>query len=358
MIRIGSILFVAVVQTALAVDVSLPTSNDNLLHHRYEEFYQRTARPDDSAWQGGMYGLVRNARIRQGESVYTRFHEGIDIKPLYRDKRGDPLDSVRTIASGIVVYANERAGHSNYGKYVVVEHIWSGSPYYSVYAHLQDIWIDSGDVVERGDPIGRLGYTGAGITRSRAHLHLEICMLYNANFQVWYEEEHAATDTNRHGIFNGKNLAGMDPARFLRYMMDNPSHDVSDFLAREQTLYTVQFARNATGRLDLVERYDWLLTREPEDSDQSWRVSFTGGGIPLRVEPVEEQTDRPIVCFVAEVPTPITYASKRVLQRSGGYCTLSPAGDRLVALLNSGEHDDETPSARARGGAGDIEDED
>ncbi len=320
--------------SAYAVHVSLPTSNDNLLTGRLEEFYQRTVRAGDSAWQGGMYGLVRNARTVRGEDIYTRFHEGIDIKPLYRDERGNPLDSVRAISSGVVVHVNDRAGHSNYGKYVVVEHIWDGSPYYSLYAHLNEVWIDSGTVVDAGELLGRLGYTGAGINRARAHLHLEICLLYNSAFQVWYEEEHATADSNFHGIFNGKNLAGLDPARFLGYMIEHPRRSVSDFLAGEELLYTIQFPRSPSGNLDLVDRYDWLLTREPRKRDRSWKVSFTSGGVPIRVEPIEEETERAIVCFVAETKTPVVYASKRALRRTGGYCTLSPAGDKMVELLN------------------------
>lgn len=320
--------------TAHAVHVSLPTSNDNLLTGRLEDFYQRTARAGDSAWQGGMYGLVRNSRTVRGAEVHTRFHEGIDIKPLYRDERGNPLDSVRAISSGVVVHVNDRAGNSNYGRYVVVEHIWDGSPYYSLYAHLNEVWIDSGTVVDAGDLLGRLGYTGAGINRARAHLHLEICMLYNSAFHVWYQEEHAARDSNFHGIFNGKNLAGLDPARFLGYMIEHPRRSVSDFLADEELLYTIQFPRNRSGYLDLIDRYEWLLTREPGKSDRSWKVSFTNGGVPIRVEPIDEETERAIVCYVAETRTPVVYASKRALRRTGGYCTLSPAGDKLVELLN------------------------
>lgn len=322
------------VSAAHAVHVSLPTSNDNLLGIRLDDFYQRTARSGDSAWQGGMYGLVRNARTIRGEEIYTRFHEGIDIKPLYRDERGEPLDSVRSISGGIVVYVNGRAGHSNYGKYVVVEHIWDGSLYYSLYAHLNEVWVDSGAVIDGGDLLGRLGYTGAGINRARAHLHLEICMLYNSAFQIWYEEEHTPRDSNFHGIFNGRNLAGFDPARFLSYMIEHPRRSVPDFLADEDLLYTIQLPRNLSGYLDLIDRYDWLLTREPEKSDRSWRISFISGGVPIRVEPIEEETEKTIVCYVAERQTPVVYASKRALKRKGDDCSLSPAGERIVDLLN------------------------
>ena len=49
--------------------------------------------------------------------LYTRFHEGIDIRPLQRDADGEPLDIVHSIAAGKVAYANIVPSYSNYGRY-------------------------------------------------------------------------------------------------------------------------------------------------------------------------------------------------------------------------------------------------
>ena len=85
--------------------------------------------------------------------VYTRFHEGIDIKPVHRNASGEPLDEVRAIADGEVVHVNLVPGYSNYGKYIVIEHRWEGSNYYSLYGHLSSISVQPGDRVKRGQPI-------------------------------------------------------------------------------------------------------------------------------------------------------------------------------------------------------------
>ncbi len=57
---------------------------------------------------------------------------------------GEPLDEVRAIADGKIVHTNLVPGHSNYGSYVVIEHRWGGSNYYSLYGHLSTIAVKPG----------------------------------------------------------------------------------------------------------------------------------------------------------------------------------------------------------------------
>ncbi len=76
------------------------------------------------------------------------FHKGIDI----RAPRGTP---VRAIYAGEVVYADWFRG---YGNLVIIDH---GSSYYSLYAHLDQIICQQGEVVNKGDKIGYVGDTGS-----------------------------------------------------------------------------------------------------------------------------------------------------------------------------------------------------
>src|SRR5881628_1983081 len=118
------------VQTSLSqgLDLVLPTDNDGLFSGDGAAFYQYVERNykgvKSTPWEGGRYGFVRDPVEASGELVYTRFHEGIDIRPMQRDARGEPLDEVRAIASGKVVHTSLVPGYSNYGKYVVIEHPW------------------------------------------------------------------------------------------------------------------------------------------------------------------------------------------------------------------------------------------
>ncbi len=205
--------------------LTLPTDNDALFRGGGAEFYQYIIRDfkgvKSKPWQGGRYGFVRNPVETSSGLLYTRFHEGIDIRPVRRDPAGEPLDEVRAIASGTVVYTNRTPRFSSYGNYVVVEHRWDHASYYSLYAHLAAIDVQQGTKVERGGRLGRLGYTGEGLDRERAHLHLELNLLLSRRFESWYDH-FIKTEPNRHGLYNGTNLTGIDIAALYQALRKRP----------------------------------------------------------------------------------------------------------------------------------------
>ena len=77
--------------------------------------------------ESGGFGGVRSAG--------GQFHEGIDIKPVTRDRRGEPLDAVFAAMQGVVRYVSTAAGESSYGRYVVLEHPEMTPAVYTLYAH-------------------------------------------------------------------------------------------------------------------------------------------------------------------------------------------------------------------------------
>ncbi len=317
--------------SALAsLDLILPTGNHNL-YEQPEKFYMRSARNGPDPWKGGMYGFTRNAKDTKAGVVFTRFHEGVDIAPVMRDSRGVPLDSVLAIDEGIVVHVNSVAGHSNYGKYIVVKHIWSGSPFYSLYAHLNDTWVEAGQFVPRGRPLGRLGYTGAGINLARAHLHFEIVMITNKNFQKWYDEEYG-DGKNYHGYFNGMNLVGLNVARLYERLCDESDLTIRQFIEEEHSLfYSVLIPR--TSRLDMLSRYPWLLKRSASAFDRSWRISFDASGLPVAVEPSDKAVKGPTLDSVVHSPFSYSYVTKSRVRGSNGNGRLSGSGERYMRLV-------------------------
>ena len=143
----------------LAADIAVrfPTSNTALLNDRPQDFYMYVDRnfegQKSQPWQAGAYGFTRTLVRTQAGPVATKFHEGIDIKPLKRDAAGVPLDDVHPVAGGIVVHASANPAHSNYGRYVVIEHRLKDGPLYSLYAHLASVNCREGDQVGTGNVI-------------------------------------------------------------------------------------------------------------------------------------------------------------------------------------------------------------
>src|SRR5947207_14238504 len=87
------------------VDLVLPTDNDALFSGGGPAFYQYIERNykgvKSTPWEGGQYGFVRDHVETSAGMSSTRFHEGIDIRPLHRDPHVEALDEVRDIGCGI-----------------------------------------------------------------------------------------------------------------------------------------------------------------------------------------------------------------------------------------------------------------
>ena len=92
-------------------------------------------------------------------SIYQVSHTGLDIA----GKRNDP---VTPLMSGKVIYAGQISW--GYGKHIVIDH---GNNITSIYAHLSNIYVISGQEVKSGDVIGGQGSTGWA---TGVHLHFQV----------------------------------------------------------------------------------------------------------------------------------------------------------------------------------------
>ena len=321
-------------ETKPHLELSLPTDNDALFRGDGPGFYQVIARDfqgvESTPWQGGQYGFVRDPIETPAGIIYKRFHEGIDIRPLYRDARGEPLDEVRAIADGKVVHTNSVAGFSNYGRFVVIEHQWDGCAYYSLYAHLNSIAVQPGQRVKRGERIGVMGHTGAGIDRERAHVHVELNLMLSREFESWYNA-HFRSDPNRHGLYNGLNLVGIDIARLFLALRKQPSLTIPEFLAQETAFYKV--ALPASKHFDLMKRYPWLLRSPASHDAKSWEVSFAQSGVPLKIEPASKEVTQPELTFFKKSRARYWDLTREVLTGRGDHASLSENGRRWMQLL-------------------------
>ncbi len=110
-------------------------------------------RPIDIGWVSSRFGMRPDPFTGKG-----RFHSGLDFSA--------PVGTeVRVTGAGTVSIVQQQRG---LGKVVKVDH---GNGIVTVYAHLDGFLVKKGDVVVRGQAIGKSGNTG----RSTApHLHYEI----------------------------------------------------------------------------------------------------------------------------------------------------------------------------------------
>lgn len=311
----------------------LPTGNDFLLRGQPEKFYMYVDRnfegQKSKPWQGGCYGQVRTPLRVGNEVVNLRFHEGIDIAPLQRDKVGVPLDVVQSVGVGTVVYVTKAAGNSNYGHYVVVAHDWAGGPYYSLYAHLAKINCAVGDKVKPGSPLGILGFTGEGIDKTRAHVHLELNLLLQKDFDQWHAKFQGGT--NHHGLYNGMNLAGLNIADFYLARKKNPALELSDFIRAIPVYFKVTVPNQ--GSLDLAQRYPWMLTSQQSSGFPSWEISFSDSGLPLSIAPSGRTVSQPAVTYVKPSTIPHKYRTRNLVDGEGNSGTLSKSGRDLITLI-------------------------
>src|SRR5687767_6760757 len=178
-----ALLFALTCLSARGAAFALPTANDAIYQRGAEDkfFVGTVGKP----WTSGTFGCVRT----EG----WQMHEGLDIRCLQRDKRGEAIDPVMATAEGAVAYINRRTGLSNYGNYLILKHAVDGIEIYSLYAHLKEIRADlkSGQPVKAGETIaimGRTSNTGQAITKDRAHVHFELNFLVNDRFGAWYRQ--------------------------------------------------------------------------------------------------------------------------------------------------------------------------
>ena len=316
-----------------AQQLQLPTGNHALFEQpsAFFQFVDRDFEGEKSTpWEGGQFGFVRDPR-RIGRGIaYARFHEGLDIKPLQRDAKGNPQDEVGAIADGVVVYAAAASNLSNYGRYVVVRHDLGGSPFFSLYAHLSAARVSAGQRVKAGTVLGILGYTGSGIDQRRAHVHVELNLFLSSRFEVWHAANFATP--NHHGVFNGLNLIGLDLQSLYLVQKKNPGLTAVEAVRATESGYRVAVPGNA--EMEIVKNYPWLLDGpRPAGRPASWEVTFSRWGLPLAVKASNLTVSQPTVVWVKDAGIPHYTHTRGCVTGSGSTGKLTTEGLRFVKLV-------------------------
>jgi len=257
-----------------------PTANHALYTPGDElKFFAPTT--PDRPWTSGGFGCVRDNS--------QRMHEGLDIRHLQTDRRGEPTDPVMATADGTVMYFNTRPGLSNYGNYIVIRHVVEGLEIYSLYAHLSAVrpGLKIGDAVKAGEVIATMGRTSSAetIDKWRAHVHFELNVLVNDNFAAWFKKN-SAGERNDHGEWNGQNLNGLDPRQIL--LGEEPGakkFSLLNFLRSQTELCRVLV--RATD-FPYLKRYAALILRNPvaeKEGVAGYEIALNYNGVAFALMP-------------------------------------------------------------------------
>jgi murein DD-endopeptidase MepM/ murein hydrolase activator NlpD len=255
-----------------------PTANRALFEKGAEEkFFVGTV---GKTWESGCFGCVR--------SDGWQMHEGLDIRCLQRDKRGEPIDPVMAAADGTVVYTSSKPSLSNYGNYIVIRHRIDGLEIYSLYAHLREIrsGLKAGAAVKAGETIatmGRTSNTREQISKDRAHVHFELNLFINDDFPAWFKKN-SPGERNDHGLWNGQNMLGLDP-RLILLSEQSGKFNLQNFI-RNQTELCRVFVRKTD--FPWLKRYAPLIRANPKAQSEGiigYELALNYNGIPFELIP-------------------------------------------------------------------------
>jgi murein DD-endopeptidase MepM/ murein hydrolase activator NlpD len=327
----GAVLSLFLPACLLAQPFQLPTANRALFEPGGEErFFVGTA---GRSWESGTFGSVR--------SNGRQLHEGLDIRCLQRDKRGEPTDPVMASAEGTVAYINRRPSLSNYGSYLVLRHRIEGLDVYTLYAHLHEVRADlhEGQGVKAGEVVGIMGRTSntrEPITKDRAHVHFEINLLVNERFAEWYRKNEPG-ERNDHGAFNGQNLRGLDPRLILLgQQRDGPHFSLLAFIKSQTELCRVQVRDT---NFSWLRRYPQLIVRNPvaeREGVAGYELVLNFLGIPFQVIPraaSELLSKAPVYLVSVNAAEHRRNPSGKLLTNHGGRWALSRTGEKLISLI-------------------------
>lgn len=260
------------------IELVWPTPNTAYIEGKpYDAYVQPTVSGEVTS---GLFGCVR--------SNGAQFHEGLDLKPISRDKRGEPTDEVYATMAGVVRHVNTKAGASSYGRYVVIEHTDLKPAVLTLYAHLASVaaGMREGDSVARGQVIATMGRSAGGYTipKDRAHLHYEIGLMLTRRFQPWYDWKKFGSP-NEQGLYNGMNMMGVDALDFFNEFRARRVNNFAEYFAQ---MSAVARMRVATGQVpDFVQRYPELLTAEiPAAGVSGWDIKVNETGLPFSWTPL------------------------------------------------------------------------
>ncbi len=113
-----------------------------------------------------MSRVLKNARNQIVRKYNFFIHKGVDVV-----KEKNKISEILSHSDGVVFFVGKEENTFNkkesYGNFVILEH---ENGYFTLYAHLEEIFVTVGEKVMQGDIIGVMGASGT----KHSHLHFEV----------------------------------------------------------------------------------------------------------------------------------------------------------------------------------------
>jgi hypothetical protein len=309
----------------------LPTANEAIFQRGAEEkfFVGTVGKP----WMSGTFGCVRT----EG----WQMHEGLDIRCLQRDRRGEPTDPVMATADGSVAYINRRTGLSNFGNYLILRHSVDGVEVFSLYAHLSEIRPDlkPGATVKQGEQVavmGRTSNTAQAISKDRAHVHFELNFLLNDRFAEWYRK-HRVGQRNDHGDWNGQNLVAIDPQQvLLTERSQGKAFNFATFAKQQMELCRVM-VRDTD--FPWLKRYPTFIKGDALPAGEQaagYEIALNFAGLPYELIPRAASAIKGKAAVQLISVNEAEYSRnpcRKLVRKQGSRWELTNAGQDLISLL-------------------------
>ena len=131
----------------------LAVLEEMMINRKLQDEVFPAGRPIDGGWISSRFGQRTDPFSGKPEH-----HDGVDFA-------GRAGTDVNAVASGVVTWAGDRWG---YGRLVEINH---GNGYVTRYGHNQDILVEVGQTVKKGDAVAHMGSTGRS---TGPHVHFEV----------------------------------------------------------------------------------------------------------------------------------------------------------------------------------------
>jgi hypothetical protein len=179
-----------------------------------------------------------------------------------------------------------------------------------------------------------MGHTGDGIDRRRSHCHVELNLLLSERFEEW----DARIDPLQpaHTPFHGFNLVGLDIASLYRALANDAALAIPQLVIAQEPYFKV-IAPTARSEPEILRRYPWLCPVAHSAANSfacpSWEISLTAAGLPLRIDPSDQEVSYPIVSAIVPFSGKHSWKTMGRVGGTGTAATLTPKGIDYVNLI-------------------------